>query len=196
MAKYTVLADVGKAIIDMLKDQIVPEPLTKADAIGICDPKERGSFIVGIHPYDIKEVKEMKMSAPVPLTNGQFRNPPMAFNLNYMISVVSKSEPATKGIDEARIMGKIVQVFMDNPTIPDRYLSESLRLSGARIDISMLQMELEEKVKVWTMFSEPYKLSIFYQVGPVYLDSTIVKEPGKRVTSVEIKTNNRIAGRE
>ena len=55
MGKYTVIADVGKSIIDLLKDKLVPEPVSKPDTIGICDPKERGSFVVGIHPYNFKE---------------------------------------------------------------------------------------------------------------------------------------------
>lgn len=191
MAKYTVIADAGKAIVDMLKDQIVPEPLSKIEAIGICDPKERGSFIVGLHPYDIREVTENRNNRPIVLPNGQLQNPPTAFNIKYMLSVVSKAEPATKSIDEARILGKIIQVMQDNSIIPDKYLSESLKMAGQKIKIESQPMELEEKVKVWTMFSEPYKLSVFYTVGPIYVDSNIVKEPATRVKSVEVGSQSK-----
>ena len=191
MAKYTVIADAGKAIVDMLKDQIVPEPLSKIEAIGVCDPKERGSFIVGLHPYDIREVTENRNNRPIVLPNGQLQNPPTAFNIKYMLSVVSKAEPATKSIDEARILGKIIQVMQDNSTIPDKYLSESLKMAGQKIKIESQPMELEEKVKVWTMFSEPYKLSVFYTVGPIYVDSNIVKEPATRVKSVEVGSQSK-----
>lgn len=191
MAKYTVIADAGKAIVDMLKDQIVPEPLSKIEAIGICDPKERGSFIVGLHPYDIREVTENRNNRPIVLPNGQLQNPPTAFNVKYMLSVVSKAEPATKSIDEARILGKIIQVMQDNSIIPDKYLSESLKMAGQKIKIESQPMELEEKVKVWTMFSEPYKLSVFYTVGPIYVDSNIVKGPATRVKSVEVGSQSK-----
>ena len=52
----------------------------------------------------------------------------------------------------------------------------------------MQTIELEEKVKVWSMFSEPYKLSAFYTVGPINVDSTVIRVPSKRVVSVDIKS--------
>ena len=55
MSKYTIISDIGKGILALLRDKLVPDPVDKAESIGICDPKERGGYIVGIHPYDIKE---------------------------------------------------------------------------------------------------------------------------------------------
>lgn len=186
MGKYTVIADVGKSIVDMLKDQLIPEPVSKPDTIGICDPKERGSFVVGIHPYNFKENTEMRRIDPVVLPDGNLQNPPGSYQIFYMISVASKSEQATKAEDEQRILGKIIQVLRDNPRIPKKYMPETLRLANEDISIEMLNLELEEKVKIWTMFSEPYKLSIFYSVGPLFIDSEVIKAPAKRVTSFGI----------
>ena len=186
MAKYTVIADVGKSIIEMLKDQLVPEPVSKPDTIGICDPKERGSFVLGIHPYNFKENTEMRQTDPIVLPDGNLQNPPASYQIFYMISVASKSEQATKAEDEQRILGKVIQVLRDNPRIPKKYMPETLRLANEDINIEMLNLELEEKVKIWTMFSEPYKLSIFYSVGPLFIDSEIIKAPAKRVTSFAI----------
>ena len=55
MAKYTIISDVGKGILELLRDKLVPDVIDKTESIGICEPKERGGYIVGIHPYDIKE---------------------------------------------------------------------------------------------------------------------------------------------
>ena len=105
-----------------------------------------------------------------------------------MISIASKSEQAAKAEDEHRILGRIVQVLRDNAVIPKKYMPESLRLANEEIRIEMLPLELEEKVKVWTMFSEPYKLSVFYSVGPIIIDSEVIKAPAKRVTSFGVGT--------
>lgn len=186
MAKYTVIADVGKAMVDMLKDKIVPEPVAKPENIGICDPKDRGAYVVGVHAYDISENGDLRRVEPIVLPDGNLQNPPSSYKISFMVSISSKAEAANKALDEQRIMGRIIQVFNDNPIIPTKYLSEALRVSGEDFYIRMLPLELDEKVKIWSMYSEPYKLSVFYSVDPVLIDSTIVRAPSKRVTSVEL----------
>lgn len=191
MARYTVIADLGKALVDMLKDQMVPEPVSKPESIGICDPKERGSFVVGIHPYNLSENGDVRRVDPIVLPDGNLQNPPSAYELSFMISVSSRAEIANRALDEQRIMGKIIQTFNDHPVIPSEYLPEPLRMAGENINVRMLPIELEEKVKIWSMYNEPYKLSVFYAAEPLLIDSAIIREPSKRVTSVEFGNNRR-----
>ena len=191
MARYTVIADIGKAIVDMLKDKIVPEPLSKPESIGICDPKDRGSFVVGIHPYNLSENGDVRRVEPIVLPDGNLQNPPTSYQLSFMVSIASKAEIANRALDEQRIMGKIIQTFNDYPVLPPEYLPEPFRIVGEDISIRMLPLELEEKVKIWSMYSEPYKLSVFYSAGPILIDSAIVRKPSKRVTSVEFGKNHR-----
>ncbi len=51
----------------------------------------------------------------------------------------------------------------------------------------MLPLELEEKVKIWSMFNESYRLSIFFSLGPVLIESKHIKTPSARVTTLEIE---------
>lgn len=189
MAKYTVISDVSRSIVDLLKDKLVPEPVSKVENIGLCEPKERGSFVVGIHPYDIKILDELATQQDVVLPDGSVQNPPTVYQVNYVISISSKAEVASRAIDEQRILGKIIQVLADTPNLPEEYMPETLRVSNETIGVSMLKLDLEEKVKIWSMFSEPYKLSVFYSVGPIYVDSEIIKRPSKRVTTVDIRSD-------
>lgn len=191
MGKYTVFADVGKAIVDMLRDQMAPEPISKSEYIGLCDPKERGSFVLGIHPYNIKEITEIRMDNPIVLPDGNLVDPPTNYELYYMISIVSKSEVAAKSLDEHRILGRLLQIMSDNKVVPKKYLSDSMKTQDEDIRIQMIPMDLEEKVKIWTMFNEPYKLSTFYMISPVVVDSNVVRTPAKRVVSFEASTNIR-----
>ena len=184
MAKYTVLADVSKTLVELLKDQLVPEPVAKPENIGICEPKERGSFVVGIHPYDFQINNEIRQIDPIVLPDGNLQNPPTSYQISYMISVASKAEVLNRASDEQRILGRIVQALGDNARLPQKYMPDSLRMANEEITIQMIPMELEEKVKIWTMYSEPYKLSVFYSVGPLLIDSTIIRVPAKRVTTV------------
>lgn len=184
MAKYTIISDIGKAIISLLRDKLVPEPLDKQESIGICDPKDRGNYIVGVHPYDIKEDTSGKALESKTLPDGSIQDPPAMIELYYVISVSSKAELETKALDEAKIMGKIIQTFKDNAVIPSRYMPDNLGMPIENVPISMLPINMEEKVKVWTMFGESYKLSVFYVVGPVAIDSENIHKSKKKVETI------------
>ena len=192
MAKYTIIADIGKGLINMLRDRLVPEPIDKSESIGICEPKERGGYIVGVHPYDIKEDTSGQHQEKVVLPDGSVQDPPAKIELYYMISVCSKAELDTKAVDEARIIGKIIQIFKDNPTIPARYMPSSTNEPMENVPISPLPLNMEEKVKVWTMFGESYKLSVFYVVGPIAIDSEVIHKPRRRVETVLLNSSQRL----
>ena len=192
MAKYKIISDIGKGLISMLRDKLVPEPIDKSENIGICEPKERGGYIVGVHPYDIKEDTSGQHQEKVVLPDGSVQDPPAKIELYYMISVCSKAELDTKAIDEARIIGKIIQIFKDNPTIPARYLPSSTNEPLENVPISSLPLNMEEKVKVWTMFGESYKLSVFYVVGPIAIDSEVIHKPRRRVETVLLNSSQRL----
>ena len=190
MAKYTIISDIGKGIISLLRDKLVPDPVDKSESIGICDPKERGGYIVGIHPYDIKEDTSGKALENNTLPDGSTQDPPAMIELYYVISVNSKAEIESKALDEAKIIGKIIQVFKDNPNIPPRYMPNNLGAPIDNVPISMLPLNMEEKVKVWTMFGESYKLSVFYVVGPVAIDSENIHKAKKRVETVYLNSHH------
>ncbi len=186
MAKYTIISDIGKGIISLLRDKLVPDAVDKSESIGICDPKERGGYIVGVHPYDIKEDTSGRGAEKATLPDGSIQDPPAMIELYYVISVCSKAEPEAKALDEAKIIGKIIQVFKDNPNIPPRYMPNNAGMPVENVPISMLPINMEEKVKVWTMFGESYKLSVFYIVGPVAIDSENIHKPKKRVETIHL----------
>ena len=189
MAKYTIISDIGKGLVSLLRDKLVPEPVDKGESIGICDPKERGGYIVGIHPYDIKEDTSGRATETTTLPDGSVQDPPAMIELYYVVSVCSKAEIETKALDEAKIIGKIIQIFKDNPTIPPRYMPNNVGMPIENVPISMLPLNMEEKVKVWTMFGEPYKLSVFYVVGPIAIDSENIHKAKKKVETVYLSSD-------
>ena len=186
MAQYSVISDVCKTIVDLLQAEMVPEPIAQAEQIGVCDPHERGSCVVGVHIYDISEAGESRQTQPVVQPDGSLRNPGTALYLSMMVSVASKAEKETRALDEQMIMGRVIQVLGDNKRLPEKYMPPSLRAAGETILVSSVPMELEEKTKIWTMFSESYKLSMFYKVGPVVLDSAVVSRPAERVREIRL----------
>lgn len=190
MAKYTIISDVGKGLLALLKDKLVPDTVDKGESIGICDPKDRGDYIVGIHPYDIREDTSGKNVESISLPDGSTQDPPAMLELYYVISVNSKAEIGDRALDEAKIIGKIIQVLKDNSIIPSIYMPSNMGTAVEKVPISMLPLSMEEKVKVWTMFGESYKLSAFYVVGPVAIDSEKISKPKRRVENVFLDTKH------
>lgn len=194
MAGYSVISDVSRTIVDLLRAELVPEPVAQAEQIGACDPHDRGSYVVGIHIYDITEAGEVRLLNPVPQPDGSQRDPPTPLYLSMMVSVASKAEKETRSLDEQLIMGRVLQVLGDNRRLPQRYMPVSLRQAEEAVQISAVPMELEEKTKIWTMFTESYKLSMFYKVGPVYLESAVVTGPARRVREIRLDTQQKERG--
>lgn len=191
VAKYSVIADVSRTIVDLLRAELVPEPVAQPEQIGACDPHERGGCVVGIHIYDISEAGETRRLTPVVQPDGSRRGPPIPLYLSLMVSVASKAEKEARTLDEQLIMGRVMQVLEDNRRLPEKYMPAALRASGETVAVSAVPMELEEKTKIWTMFTESYKLSVFYKVGPVFLESAVVTRPSARVREVQLGTGQK-----
>lgn len=186
MAKYTSISETSESIINMLRAGFQEGNLLLPENIGLCNPSERDNFIVGIHPYDIKENGEMRITTLIPMLDGNFKNPPTSINMNIMISVVSKAEPTVRSFDEQKILGKVIQLLSDYPKIPIEFMPKTLSIANEHISIEMISMDLDEKVKIWSMFSQPYRLCCFYNVGPILIESNIIRKPAPRVKSVHL----------
>lgn len=193
MASYSVIADVSRTIIELLRVELVPELVAQPEQIGACDPHDRGNCMVGVHIYDIAEAGEVRLLTPVAQPDGGQRNPPVPLYLSIMISVVSKAGKEARTLDEQLIMGRVMQVLEDNRRLPEQYMPASLRQAAEPVQISAVPMELEEKTKIWTMFTESYKLSVFYKAGPVYLESAVVTRPAGRVREVRLDAQQKEA---
>ena len=46
MAKYSVISDVSRTIVELLQAELVPELVQQREQIGVCDPHDRGNFVV------------------------------------------------------------------------------------------------------------------------------------------------------
>jgi len=189
MGSYTIVADVGKTLVELLRDQMCPEPVNKPEMIGICDPNERGSCIVGIHSYDFREGEGTKSKELITLPDGSKKDPPTTYEASYVISIVSKAEPEGRAMDEQRIYGRLLQVMTDYKIIPRKYMPKDLKQSDDEIKLTPVKLELDEKVKIWTMLGSSYKLSAFYTIGPIIVESAVIRKPPKRVASLSINSD-------
>ncbi|QGR00146.1 DUF4255 domain-containing protein [Paenibacillus psychroresistens] len=182
MAQYTVIADVGITIVQLLRDNMVNEPIQQPEFIGLSHPNDKGDLSLSLFLYSVKESADRQTQM---LSRGQstLQYPPLTVELFYMLTAHSAAELQTRALDEQRILGKALQVLYDNSIIKGQALQGSLADTNEELRIVMENLPLDTLISLFP--NSPYKLSVCFSVGPVYIDSTRIKAT-KRVVERDI----------
>lgn len=191
MADHTIIARTGTALTAYLRSVLVPDLLRDDNEVGLVDPYEKTDFTVKVYLYDIAENTDIPQSGAVleGITSSRF--PPIYLNLYYMITVNSKSDARFRAEEEARIIGRIIQALHDEELSSTGGLPSDDDLP---LRIQMLRLRHDEKVKIWATNSTPYKLSLFYRVVPVAIDSSLTRNVA-RVSDARITLTEEVGGR-
>lgn len=190
MASYTIISDVGNAIVKILRDNMVPDVIPNADAIGLCSPADKGDFVLGVYLYDVKESDEVFASGMMMSGQNQQKYPSKYMNLFYMITAYSMSDVKFRSSEEQRILGRAIQVLMDHGLLDTKMLGMTGGADKYPIKIEMLRLDNEEKMKLWNMPDVPYKLSLYYKVSPIEIESTRVRTV-HRVTEINFDVSEK-----
>ncbi|MGZ4106294.1 MAG: DUF4255 domain-containing protein [Tumebacillaceae bacterium] len=179
MADSQVIADVGRTLVQLLRDNLTPEPVLQPEQIGLAAPADRGDFALTLFLYSIEQNGVNQMAY---LMNGRNeQTPPLALDLSYLITAHSTAELSTRAIDEHQMLGRAIQVLYDNMMIKGSSLQGSLADANEELRIVMIeQLSLHTAITLFP--SMPYKLSFSFKVGPVYIDSTRTR-PVRRVVT-------------
>ena len=165
MSDYTKIADTGNGVIALLKDALIPELLNSPDQIGLCSPEDHGDFAVGVWLYDVSEDTSIQAHEMTNIGRNTQRYPSMYLTLHYMITLYLQSDLKYRAPQEHHILGRIIQTFRDHVTPLEG-------ATGTNIRIQMKDLELEEKLRLWTVPNMAYRTSLFYTAGPVEIQST------------------------
>ncbi len=186
MASYTIISDVGNAIVKLLRDNMVPEVIPNADAIGMCSPSDKGDFVLGLYLYDVKESEEVFARGMRALGQNEQRYPSKYLNLFYMLTAYSMSDVKFRSSEEQRILGRAIQILMDHSILDAELVGNSKGADSYPIKIEMLRLDNDEKMKLWNMPDVPYKLSLYYKVSPIEVESDRIKTV-HRVTEIDME---------
>lgn len=194
MSNYTVIGDVSETLQKLLEDDpwtgISPKPM-----ISLKSPKEiinesGNPNKVLIFLYQITENIFLKNENMQIIDSNRMLQPPLFLELFYLVTTYS-NDPA----QEKYILGKVMQVFFNNPVLSGSVLKGSLSGSNNEIKIIFNPLSIDDLTKLWGTFQDvPYKLSISYMVTPVLIDSSIEMSM-QRVISKEIDNGHLILKR-
>lgn len=186
MAGYSIIADISQYIANLLRKHLCPTYMTSPDMIKLVSPVDKNAdYQLGIFLYDIQGLGE---AFTIPMASmasrGHKTNPPQPLKLKYMIYISNKAQIAAKGEDEQRILGLVMQLLYDNPVIEIQKIHQFSESFDTTSTLSLINMPLEEKSKIWTGLGLPIQLGIYLEVSPILLSST-QREEVQRVVATQ-----------
>ena len=190
MADYTKIADTGNGILALLTEALIPELLNSPDQIGLCSPDEHGDYAVGVWLYDVKEDSSIQAHEMANIGRNTQRYPSAYLTLYYMITLFLQSDLKYRAVQEHQIMGRIIQAFRDKAALNPDTFAPTGESGGANIRLQMREMNIEEKVRLWTVPNAAYRTSLFYTAGPVEILSTR-KRSVRRVQEIDYRSTGK-----
>lgn len=181
-----VIADVGETLLHLLRQEMSPDPIPHPEAIGLGSPAQSNDLALSLYFYEIRQVAERQLGMIHEGTN-KLRYPPMTIDISLMITAHSSAELQSRALDEYRILGRAMQVLYDNAILKGSVLRGSLEGTNEELRLVMEQPPIDVFLRMFP--NVPYKLSVGYSVGPIYIDSTRT-----RTTTRVIERDIRVKG--
>lgn len=184
MGKYTMIADTSEKLISLLQSKLVPNVISNANEIGLRSPEEHGDVVLGVFLYHVEMSQEMSLPGRAMVMREKLTKPPVFLTLHYMITAYSEGDLQYRLSQDERILGKVIQVFHDYNVIPIHEVDEEAMID-IDLHIDMERISVDEKGRIWNFPQVGNRLSVFYKVTPVAIDSELTSD-FTRVTDLDI----------
>ena len=193
MADYTALVEAGNGLVELLRDNLTPEPIANREVIALCSPHEPENNQLTVYLYQVEEDTQGVQSGYYQVDRNTQRKRPSRYNLRFLVTAHSKAPAQLKEADQYRMIGAALQVLKDHPVIDAGYLSGSLAEQGAVINVVLEKTSQDQLLKIWNNTSTQYKLSFVVLLSGIEIESRMERKIS-RVTDVEIHTNQKLRG--
>lgn len=108
--------------------------------------------------------------------SGQLTPPPLSLSLYYLMTPYAQNDANLGNASAHEILGEAMRVFAEFPVVPEPYLAGDLAAGREEIKIYQNSLDMEELSQVWSTFSQPFRLSVLYEVSVVQLDLSAASE--------------------
>lgn len=198
MSEYTAIYEAGESLVDLLRKKMTPEPIAKAEHIGLCEPQEPEDYQLTVWLYGIEECKDTGTRTgyvPDPTNPFMERFAPLQLKLHLLVSAHSKASAMQKYTDRYRIIGSAIQTIKDNPHIPRESLQGSLKDQNETVLMEIVNLNAEELSRIWNNSNKTIVQSFGVDITQVFIKSNRTREIAPRVTSADITTKQKNAMR-
>ena len=185
MADYTGIVEAGEAFVELLRDNLTPEPISKPELISLCSPHASENNQLTVFLYQIQEDHFNNQAGYHQVSKDTQRANSSRYHLNFLVTAHSIAPAQLKEADQYRMIGAVVQILKDNPVLERRYLKGSIAESTDDLHISLERPNFDELIKIWNNTTSPYKLSLVVRLDSVDIESKRTRKVS-RVTDIEI----------
>jgi hypothetical protein len=185
MSASTAIGRVSESLRNLLLGEM---QLTPSVPVSILAPDETGGarrinlFLYKVHENPSLRNADWQVS---PTDSTQLLPPPLALNLYYLLTPYATNDSDLGNASVHEILGEAMRVFYEFPVVPDTYLAGDLDEAREQIKIIQNGLDMEELSQVWGTFSQPFRLSVLYEVSVVQLDQSAAAE---RVLPPRVRT--------
>jgi len=176
MSASTAIGMVSESLRNLLIGEMQP---SLAVDVTILAPDESGSGRrINLFLYQVRENPTFK-NMDWQLKRGSADTlipPPLSLNLFYLMTPYAQNDQQTGNAAAHAILGEAMRVFYENPIVPKNYLVEELQDAREQIQIIQNTLDMEELARVWSTFTQPFRLSVLYQVSVVQIDALPASE--------------------
>lgn len=171
MADYTAFVEAGNALVELLRDELTPEPVGDRELIALCSPHESGNNQLTVYLYHVEEETQGVPVGYYQAGRDIQRVRPSRYNLRFLITAHSKAPAQLRQADQYRLIGAAVQALKDHPSIDPKYFTGSLAEQDPAVSLRMEKTPMDLLLKIWNNTSSTYKLSFVVMLGNVEIDS-------------------------
>lgn len=171
MSVSTAIGIVSESLRNLLVGEMKLNPVVN---VTVLSPDETGAIPrVNLFLYKVQENSSLK-NLDWQVKRGdptQLVPPPLSLNLFYLMTPYAANAPQTGNSTAHAILGEAMRVFYENPFVPQDYLVDGLKDARERIKIIQNTLNLDELSQVWSTFTQPFRLSVLYEISVLQLDT-------------------------
>jgi len=172
MSASTAISMLGESLKAFLEGEM--QLLPAVDVTLLAPDESQANGRVNLFLYKVQESPfQRNMDWQVATDDpSQLRPPPLTLNLFYLMTPYAHNDPHTGNTNTHAILGEAMRVLHEIPVIPNSYLVAGLLDAKEEIKITPSILDMEELTKIWSTFSQPFRLSVCYEVSIVQIDQS------------------------
>lgn len=172
MAGFSIISDVSLYLKNILKEYLCPNFISSEEGIAIISPADKNAdYQLGIYLYDVEGMGEYSLPQASVAPNGKKKYAPKSLKLKYMIYLNTKAQVVTKGEDAQKILGLVMQTLYDHGKVEISKIHSLASEIDDAAGITLLNLAMDEKAKIWTALTLPMQIAIYLEVSPILLES-------------------------
>lgn len=170
-----VITKAGIKLTELIREILLNEMNMEAERIGLSVPGQEQNLLVCVYLYNIKKNTDIQSQHMISISATELRYPSSYYDLYYMIVPYSDSDLKYREEEKLKILDVMIQF------LGDIYFIDT----NQEIKFELCDMDLDNKVKIWTGLNQPLHMAVYCKVGPVEVQSMRRKRVS-RVTDVQM----------